>query len=408
MTPVRTIMLALLVAVAAGYGLYRTNATVRGMVVSVVPGLAPAPTSTEAKAQGQGAPAAPPVAGGGKAVPVQVATAEKGDFPVVLVGLGTVEANNTVLVRSRVDGQILRLNFAEGQVVQKGDLLAEIDPRPYKAALEQAQAKKSQDEANLANANRDLGRYTSLAKNDYATRQQLDTQTAQVAQLTAQIAADQALVDNAQTQLDYATIRAPITGRVGFRLTDQGNIVNASATTGIVEIAQLQPIAVIFTEPENSLPQLQAGLKIGTVAVAAYSSDGSRKLEDGHLDTLNNTVDTSSGTIRIKALFDNADNKLWPGLSVTTRTTVATRKDVVIVPDTAVQRGQSGFYAYVVGPDGKAQVRPLKIGLISETRALIEDGIQAGEKVVTGGQYRLDKGVPVTIVEPTAQKTAER
>ena len=396
---VRTSIIGLLILLGGGYLLYRTNDQVRAFVDAKVPGLQAAPAKTATATPGSPAPAAP------AAVPVSAVAAANGDFPVVLTGLGTVQANNTVLVRSRVDGQIIKINFSEGQIVKKGDLLVEIDPRPYQAALEQAQAKKQQDEANLANANRDLGRYQSLAKSDYATRQQLDTQTAQVAQLTAQIAADQAAIDNAQTQLDYATIKAPITGRVGFRLTDQGNIVNASSTTGIVEIAQLQPISVIFTEPENSLPQLQAGTKDGTVPVSAYSSDGVTKLEDGQLDTLNNTVDASSGTIRIKALFNNDDNKLWPGLSVTTRTTVAVRRNVVIVPDTAVQRGQNGFYAYVIGNDQKVQARPLKIGLISDSKALVEDGVKAGERVVTAGQYRLQPGTLVTVSD-APQKTA--
>lgn len=391
----RALLATLLIAAGAGYAGYRTSEGFRAAVDARLAGLSGKPP-----AAGQKAAAAPP------AVPVSVVAAEKGDFPVVLTGLGTVEASNTVLVRSRVDGQIVKIAFSEGQVVQKGDLLAEIDPRPYQAALEQAQAKKSQDQANIANANRDLERYQSLAKSDYATRQQLDTQSAQVAQLTAQIAADQAAVDNAQTQLDYATIRAPLTGRVGFRLTDQGNIVNASSTSGIVEIAQLAPISVIFTEPENSLPQLQAGLKAGEVPVAAYSSDGKTKLEDGSLDTLNNTVDASSGTIRIKALFENGANKLWPGLSVTTRTIVTVRKDVVIVPDTAVQRGEKGFYAYVIGDDNKAQARPIKIGLIGDAGALIEDGIRPGERVVTAGQYRLQPGTLVKVGDGQGQKTA--
>lgn len=379
----------LLVLLGYGYVFYRSNEGVRRSVDST---MAAAPGST---------PAADPAKAASSAVPVTAVAAERGDFPIVLVGLGTVEANNTVLIRSRVDGQIVKINFSEGQIVRKGDILAEIDPRPYRAALEQAQAKKQQDEANITNASRDLERYKSLAKSDYATRQQLDTQTSQVAQLTAQIAADQAAVDNAQTQLDYATIRAPLTGRVGFRLTDEGNIVNASSTTGIVEIAQLQPISVIFTEPENSLPQLRKGVADAKVPVTAYSSDGRTKLEDGTLDTVNNTVDASSGTIRIKALFDNDDHKLWPGLSVTTRTIVTTRKDVVIVPDTAIQRSQEGFYAYVIGPDSKAQVRKLKIGTVGDSKVLIEEGVKTGEQVVTGGQYRLQPGTLVKVGDPS-------
>ena len=393
----RLLLFGLLIAAGAGYYAYRSNEAFRGFVEAKIPGLKP-------KAAPAGEAKAAPL----PSVPVSATEAVAGDFPVVLLGLGTVDANNTVLVRSRVDGQITHVNFSEGQIVQKGDVLVEIDARPYKASLEQAQAKKQQDEANLANSNRDLERYKSLAKSDFATRQQLDTQTAQVAQLTAQIASDQAAVDNAQVQVEYATIRAPLTGRVGFRLVDQGNIVNASSTSGIVEIAQLQPIAVVFTEPENALPQLRAGQQAGTVAVGAYSADGKTLIETGHVDTLNNTVDVSSGTIRIKALFDNTQNKLWPGLSVITKTTVAVRKGVIIIPDVAVQRGEKGFYAYVVGPDDKVEARSIKVGLMDDAKALIEDGLKAGEKVVTAGQYRLQPGALVKVEPNSGEKTASR
>ncbi len=396
-------LIALLVVAGLGVGVYamREDAGFRERAYAAVPALRAVPGLGEARAE---APKAPPPPA---AVPVSVATAKLGDFPIVLVGLGTVQANNTVLVRSRVDGQIVALHFTEGQIVNRGDLLAEIDPRPYKAALEQAQAKRQQDEANLANAKRDLDRFQSLAKNDYATRQQLDTQTSQVAQLTAQIAADQASIDNAQTQFDYATIRSPLTGRAGFRLIDQGNIVNASGTAGIVEIAQVQPIAVIYTEPENTLAELAAGQKDGPLAVRALASDGLTPLADGKLDTLNNEVDAGSGTIRIKALFDNRDNKLWPGLSVVTRTTVATRRGVVIVPDSAVQRGRDGFYAYVVGADMKVEARPLKVTQIASGQALVDDGVKPGETVVTGGQYRLQPGTVVQVAG-SAEKTASK
>ena len=397
----RWIALAVLAGVAGGFYAMRRDAGFRERAFAAAPALRAVPGLGEARTE---APRAPPPPA---AVPVSVAKAEVGDFPIVLTGLGTVQAANTVLVRSRVDGQITSLHFTEGQVVTKGDLLAEIDPRPYKAALEQAQAKKQQDDANLSNAQRDLGRFQSLAKNDYATKQQLDTQTSQVAQLTAQIAADQAAIDNTQTQLDYATIRSPLTGRAGFRLIDQGNIVNASSASGIVEIAQVQPIAVIYTEPENTLADLAAGQKDGKLAVKALASDGLTPLADGKLDTLNNEVDAGSGTIRIKALFDNHDNRLWPGLSVVTHTTVTTRRGVVIVPEGAVQRGRDGFFAYVVGADMKVQARPLKVTHIADGRALVDDGVRAGETVVTGGQYRLQ---PSTVVQVAAdaEKTASK
>jgi membrane fusion protein, multidrug efflux system len=341
-------------------------------------------------------------------VPVSVTQAKTGNFPVVLTGLGTVEPYNSVLVRSRVDGQIVKLNFNEGDLVNEGDVLVEIDHRPYKAALEQAQAKKQQDDANLANARRDLERYSSLAKNDYATRQQLDTQSAQVAQLTAQIAADQAMIDNAQTQFDYTTIRAPIKGRVGFRLVDLGNIVNASATTGIVQINQIKPISVVFTQPEDLLGEISDGLRKGPLPVTALSTDGLQTYADGQLEVFNNEVDAASGTIRLKATFKNADKKLWPGLSVTTRMTVATRNDVVIVPAGAVQRGQSGFYAYVVGPDNKAEVRNLKIPLMNSTGAVVDEGLKPGETIVTAGQYRLQNGTQVSVRDDAGAAAPEK
>lgn len=339
------------------------------------------------------------------AVPVSAEVAKTGDFPVVLTGLGTVDAYNSVLVRSRVDGQILKLNFKEGDLVDEGDVLVEIDARPYQAALEQAQAKKAQDEANLANSQRDLGRYQSLAKSDFATRQQLDTQTSQVAQLTAQIAADQAAVDNAQTQVDYTVIKAPIKGRVGFRLVDKGNIVNSSSTSGIVQINQIKPIAVVFTQTEDALPSISAGLAKGPLPVTALSTDGTQTFAEGDLEVFNNEVDAASGTIKLKAKFENDDKKLWPGLSVATRMTVSTRQNVVLIPASAVQRGQSGFYAYVVGPDKKVQMRKLKVGLMDQIRAVIDEGVKDGETVVTAGQYRLQPG---TLVEVTseAEKTA--
>ena len=344
-------------------------------------------------------PATPP------GIPVSVATARIGSFPVILTGLGTVEAYNSVLVRSRVDGQIIKLHFKEGDLVQEGDVLVEIDPRPYKAALEQAEAKKQQDAANLENAKRDLGRYQSLARSDYATRQQLDTQAAQVAQLTAQIAADQAAIDNAQTQLDYTTIKAPIKGRVGFRLVDQGNIVNASTTTGIVEINQIKPIAVIFTQPEDVLPSISEGLSKGPLPVTAMSTDGTQTLAQGKLEVFNNSVDTASGTIRLKAAFPNDDKKLWPGLSVSTRMTVSTRENVVLIPGNAVLRGQSGFYAYVIGPDNKVEQRKLKITLMDQDQAVIDDGVKEGETLVTAGQYRLQPGAVVKVTD-ASEKTA--
>src|SRR5215510_12771319 len=327
------------------------------------------------------------------AVPVRTASVEKADFPVYLTGLGTVQGFNTVVVRTRVDGQINRIAFKEGQFVKEGDTLVEIDPRPFQAALDQAKAKKAQDEANLANANLDLQRYTRLG--EFATRQQTDTQRSQVAQLTAQIEADQAAIDNAQTQLDYATVKAPIPGVVGIRQVDVGNIVNAATQTGIVSIAQIEPITVIFTAPEEQLPDIKAALAVSPPKVIALSTDGKKALSTGTLALINNQVDTSSGTIRLKAVFDNKDHALWPGQSVSTRLLVKTLKDATVVPDDAIQHGTNGLYAYAVSQDNKAELRKVKVSQSIDGRSVIEDGLQPGEQVITGGQFKVQPGTLV-------------
>jgi len=329
------------------------------------------------------------------AIPVTVARAETADFPVYLDGLGTVEPYDTVTVRSRVDGEVLKIAFKQGQMVNQGDTLAQIDPRPYQAALDQALAKKAQDEANLKNAQLNLQRYDTLAKQDFASRQQLDTQQATVDQLTAQIKGDQAAVDNAQTEVSYTTIQSPLSGKTGFRLVDPGNIVHAADTTGIVTIVKLQPISVVFTAPEESVPQINKALAAGTVPVIALSSDGLRTLSRGHLALVNNAVDQASGTIRMKATFENSDNVLWPGLSVSTRLLVDTLKQVVVVPADGVERGPKGLYAFVVGDDNKVEMRDIKVGQEDMGRAVVLEGLTAGQKIVTAGQYRLQQGAPV-------------
>ena len=250
----------------------------------------------------------------------------KTDFPVYLSGLGTVQGFNTVLVRTRVDGQIDQIAFKEGQQVKQGDVLVQIDPRPFQAALDQAKAKKAQDQANLANANLDLQRFTTLG--EFATRQQTDTQRSTVAQLTAQLAADDAAISNAQTQFDYTTVRAPISGVAGLRQIDVGNIVNAATQTGIVTIAQIEPIAVIFTAPEDQLPYVNEAQSAAPLKTIALTTDGKKPLSEGVLSVVNNQVDTTSGTIRLKAVFDNKNHALWPGQSVSTRLLVTTLKDV--------------------------------------------------------------------------------
>lgn len=331
---------------------------------------------------------------GGTSVPVTVATVKKTDFPVYLQGLGAVQGFNTVVVRTRVDGQVDTIAFKEGQLVKQGDLIAQIDPRPFQATLDQAKAKKDQDEASLANANLDLKRYTELG--EFATRQQLDTQRATVRQGTAQVEADAAAIANAQTQLDYTTIRAPIAGVSGFRQVDQGNIVNASTQTGIVTIAQIEPIAVIFTAPEERLPDIKAAMASHTCKVIALSIDGKKVLSEGTLALINNQVDTTSGTIRLKAVFDNADHALWPGQSVSTRLLLDTVKDAVVVPDDVVQHGANGLYAYVVGPDNKAELHQIVIGASTNGQTIVEKGLTPGQNVIVSGQYRVQPGTVLT------------
>jgi multidrug efflux system membrane fusion protein len=336
------------------------------------------------------------------AIPVTVAQAKTADFPVYLTGLGTVEPFVTVTVRSRVDGEVVKVAFKQGQMVKEGDLLVQIDPRPYQAALDEALAKKAQHEANLKEAQVDLQRYATLAKQDSIARQQLDTQQSMVDQLLEQIKGDQGAIDNAQTQLDYTTIRSPLTGKVGFRLVDPGNIVHATDTTGIVTIVKLQPISVVFTAPEESVSAINKALAAGVVPVSALSSDGLTTLAEGRLALVNNAVDQGSGTIQMKAIFDNADNVLWPGLSVSTRLLINTLKQVVVVPEDAIQRGPNGLYVFVVGDDNKAKSTDVQVGQEGNGQSVILHGLSSGERVVIAGQYRLQQG---DLVQPTGAAT---
>jgi len=328
------------------------------------------------------------------AVRVGVAPVEKTNFPVYLTSLGTVQAFNTVVVRSRVDGQIDKIAFKEGQLVNQGDLLAEIDPRPYQATLDQAKAKKEQDEANLANTNLDLQRFIKLG--EFATRQQLDTQRSNVQQLTAQIAADAAAIANAQTQLDYTAIKAPISGVVGLRQVDIGNIVNAATQTGIVTITQIEPIAVIFTAPEEQLPYINEAQAVAPLKTIAITTDGKKPLAEGTLAVVNNQVDSTSGTIRLKAVFENKDHALWPGQSVSTRLLVRTLKDATVVPDDAIQHGTNGLYAFIVNQDSKAELRQVKVSQSIDGRSVVDKGLAPGEQVITSGQFKVAPGTLVS------------
>jgi multidrug efflux system membrane fusion protein len=328
------------------------------------------------------------------AIPVVTDKARRADVPIYLTGLGTVQAFNSVLIRSRVDGQIVKIRFEEGSDIHAGDVLIEIDQAPLEAALAQAKANELKDQAQLNNARRDLGRYTGLAKTGAGSTQQLDTTQALVEQLEATIKADQALVDTAQVQLNYTRIRSPIDGRVGTRLVDAGNIVRASDTTGIVTINQIHPIFVSFALPADSLPQLRAGSKTGDVTVTALDREG-RTLATGVLAVIDNQINPATGAINYKAKFDNADDVLWPGQFVNLRIQLATRRNVIAVPVTAVQQGPDGSYAFVVGDDRAVQKRVLKVGARNKTTAIIDDGLEPGEQIVTDGQYRIQAGSKV-------------
>jgi multidrug efflux system membrane fusion protein len=346
--------------------------------------------------QAQQAAAAKAQAKGPPAVPVSTAKVGKADFPVYIEGLGTVQAFNTVTVRSRVDGQIEKMAVNEGQDVKAGDLIVQIDPRSFQAALEQAQAKKLQDQANLKNANLDLGRYAQLSKQDFATGQQLDTQKATVNQLTAQIASDQAAIDSAQVQLSYATITAPISGRTGLRFVDEGNIVHATDTTGIISIQQIQPISVVFTAPQELVSNINKAQAVAPLKVIALSSDHSQVLSEGTLTVVNNQIDAATGTIQLKATFENKDGALWPGLSVATRLLLDTLHDVVTVPTDAVQHGPDGLFAYTVGDDKIVHIAKIKVDHDGDGNSVVANGLTPGQTVVTAGQYRLQDGVKIT------------
>jgi multidrug efflux system membrane fusion protein len=334
-------------------------------------------------------PALPP------AVPVETAVAARTDVPIYLDGLGTVQAFNTVTVTTRVDGQVESVNFVEGQNVKAGDVLAQIDPRTYQAALDQAVATKAKDEAQLANAKLDLERYTTLAPQNYTSKQTLDTQRALVAQLDAQVKIDQAMIDSAQTNLDYTTIRSPIGGRTGIRLVDAGNNVLASANTSLVVVTQMQPISVIFTLPEEDLAAVSKAIANGPLAVVALSRDEKTELDRGTVAVLDNEINQSAGTLRLKATFPNPNNTLWPGEFINTRVLIDTQHNVVTIPSPAVQRGPNGLYAYVVKPDSMVEMRPLTLNQFGGGRAIIDAGLQPGEQVVIGGQYRLQAGTRV-------------
>jgi len=329
------------------------------------------------------------------AIAVDTAAATHTDVPVYLQGLGTVQAFYTVTVTARVDGELQKIDFTEGQTVRKGDLLAVIDPRPNQAAYEQAVATKEKDVAQLENAKRDLDRYILLQPQDLASKQTVDTARATVNQLTAQVKVDQAVVDNARTQLDYTRITSPINGRTGIRLIDPGNIVHAAGTSGIVVVTQVQPISVVFTLPEEDLSAIGAAMAAGPVQVTTLSRDGNTVLDQGTLSLIDNEIDQGTGTAKFKATFSNTHNTLWPGQYVNARVLVRTERNALTVPTSAVQLGPNGPFTYVIKNDSTVEVRALELGDESGGKTVIKKGLTLSERVVTSNQYRLQAGVHV-------------
>lgn len=336
------------------------------------------------------------------AVRVEWAKVARTDVPRFLTGLGNVQAFYSVAVTPRVDGQLVRLEFTEGQTVKRGDVIAQIDPRPYKAVYDQAVATLHKDTALLANARLDLQRYQKLAPDELASKQTVETQRTSVAQLEAQVAADQAVVDNAATQLDYTTLRSPIDGRTGIRLTDLGNVVRAAGNTPVVNISQIQPISLVFTVPAENRLAIEGMRAKGKLAVTALSRDGQTQLATGELALVDNQVDLATGTLKLKAVFANKDHRLWPGDFVSARLALGIEKGALTAPSAGIQRGPTGPFAYVVKEDSTVEVRPVKIAGEAAGLTVIADGLQEGERVTTSNQYRLRAGASVQLVDAAA------
>ncbi len=330
-------------------------------------------------------------------VPILAATARNADVPVYLVGVGTTKALNTVTVSSQVDGKLINIFFKEGQDVEQGFVLAQVDPTIYQAQYDQAVAKKAQDEATLSNARVDLVRYVRLAETNAGPKQQADSQKALVAQLEAQVKADQANIDNQRAYLDYTKIVAPISGRTGIRQVDAGNIVQGSNTTPIVVITQLRPISIIFTLPQQQLGQVSKALESGPVGVDAFGPDNQTIIANGALQVVDNQIDQATGTIKLKAQFENTDLALWPGQFVNVRVLVDTLRQVVVVPTAAVQRGPNGPFVFVVGDDNKVAMHPVSVTQQDEAQSVIVSGVQKDDRVVTTGFNQLSDGSRVSI-----------
>jgi membrane fusion protein, multidrug efflux system len=343
---------------------------------------------------------------GARAIPVSVAEAVRQDVPIYASGLGTVQALNTVPIHSQVDGQLIEIAFTEGQHVKKGDVLARIDPRLFQAALDQAIAKKGQDEANLISADKDLTRSKTLATKSFETQQTVDQTQAKVDAYKASIKADEAAIETARTQLDYTTIVAPFDGRAGIRQIDLGSLIHTSDSTPLVIITQTQPAAVIFTLPELQLEPVREAMARGAVEVTAFDQNNVKALATGKLLLIDALIDQATATIRLKALFPNTDERLWPGEFVNARVLLATERNVLTMPATALQRGPAGVFAWVIGEDGKARMRPIETGPPANEVTIVTAGLDPGEQVVTEGYYRLQPGDSVAIRPPTERSAA--
>jgi multidrug efflux system membrane fusion protein len=331
-------------------------------------------------------------AGNGPAVPVMVARVERRDFPIYLDGLGTVAAFYTVTLHSRVDGELMQVGFQEGQAVHKGDLLAQIDPRPYQIQLHQAEANLARDKAQLRDNQVNYDRYVELRKQDLIAQQQVDDQQAQMGQSEGAVKADDAAVENAKLQIVYSRITSPIDGVTGVRQVDPGNIVHAADTNGIVVITQLDPIAVFVTLPEDDLAEITRQMALGPLSARAFSRDDSIDYGNGQVALIDNQINQATGTLRLKVIFPNPNHLLWPNQFVKVRVLLNTRKDAIVVTSSVIQRGPQGAFAYVVKPDQTVEARPVKVGPVQGDQTLIEDGLQPGDLVVTDGQYKLRPG----------------
>jgi membrane fusion protein, multidrug efflux system len=374
----RLMILVVLLLAAGGGGL-----TARHFLV----GAKPAPAA-----------AAPP------AVPVVAGTVLSHDVPIYLRGVGTVIAYNNVVVRSQITGQLVKIAFTQGQTVKTGDLLAEIDPRPYQAQLDQAIANRDRDQALVVNAQANLNRYVPLAAKGYATSQLVDTQKAQLAQLQAMVKSDEGVIEQARTNLSYTKLTSPIDGVTGIRQIDQGNIIHPTDPNGLVDVTQIQPISLIFSLPQTEFVEIQQQMAKGPLTVLAYSQDDKTKLDEGKLDLIDNQIVQTTGTIRLRASFPNAKHQLWPGELVNARLLLDTRQNGLTIAVSAVQQGPKGSFVWVIGSDGTVQTRPVTVAQISEGQALIDSGLQANENVVLDGQYRLQSG---TLVQELHGKAAQ-